>query len=116
MPALSHGLCIYTPNPPPSKHTQDLGLPFEVSAINICEPEAREMMVLLLYLYQTLPQFVPRTIITFACKLGEMQVRVRACACVRACIHVCVGQAWGVAGRVCVCMHARSAPAAMRPT
>jgi len=31
---------------------QDLGLPYEVSAIHIAEPDAREMLVLLLYLYQ----------------------------------------------------------------
>ena len=31
--------------------------------------------MLVLYLYQTLPQFVPKTSIEFACKLGETVVR-----------------------------------------
>ncbi|KAF5834411.1 flagellar associated protein [Dunaliella salina] len=53
----------------------DLGLPYEVSASHIANPDAREMLVLLLYLYQTLPQFVPRTTILFTCRLGEMKTK-----------------------------------------
>jgi len=53
----------------------DLGLPYEVSASHISDPDAREMLVLLLYLYQTLPQFVPRTTILFTCRLGEMKTK-----------------------------------------
>lgn len=49
----------------------DLGLPFEVTPEELSSPNAREMLVLCLYLYQTLPQFVPRTSIQFACKLGD---------------------------------------------
>lgn len=32
------------------------------------------MVLLVLYLYQTLPQFVPRTTLDFAGKLGDKQV------------------------------------------
>ncbi|GAX74871.1 hypothetical protein CEUSTIGMA_g2317.t1 [Chlamydomonas eustigma] len=49
----------------------DLGLPFEVKPEDLCKPEPKEMLVLVLYLYQTLPQFVPKTTIEFPCKLGE---------------------------------------------
>ena len=38
-------------------------------------PNAQDMMVFVLYLHHTLPQFVPRSCIDFACKLGETQVR-----------------------------------------
>ena len=53
----------------------ELGLPFEVKAEELSDPDAKEMLVLVLYLYQTLPQFVPKTSIEFACKLGETVVR-----------------------------------------
>ena len=53
----------------------ELGLPFEAKAEELAEPEAKEMLVLVLYLYQTLPHFVPKTSIEFACKLGESVVR-----------------------------------------
>lgn len=56
---------------------QDLGLPYEMSVDDIVNPDPREMMVFVLYLHHTLPQFVPRANIEFACKLGETQVGFR---------------------------------------
>ncbi|KAL0021413.1 hypothetical protein WJX79_003538 [Trebouxia sp. C0005] len=41
----------------------------------ITRPDSRDMVLLVLYLYQTLPQFVPRTTLDFAGKLGDKQVR-----------------------------------------
>ena len=81
----------------------ELGLPYEITAPELVEANPREMMVLVLYLYQTLPQFVPRTTIEFNCRLGEMQVCVRVCVC--PCVCVCVPVC--VCARVCVCVCAR---------
>ncbi|MEW5311269.1 MAG: hypothetical protein WDW38_002999 [Sanguina aurantia] len=53
----------------------ELGLSFDITPCEMCEPDPREMMILVLYLYLTLPQFVPRTTIDFHCKLGETQVK-----------------------------------------
>ncbi len=61
----------------PTAYPQDLGLPYEISVEDIIYPNAQDMMVFVLYLHHTLPQFVPRASIDFACKLGETQVRVR---------------------------------------
>lgn len=60
----------------PTAFPQDLGLPYEISVEDIIYPNAQDMMVFVLYLHHTLPQFVPRASIDFACKLGETQVRV----------------------------------------
>jgi len=56
------------------KFIAELGLPFEVKAEELTDPDPKEMLVFALYLYQTLPQFVPKTKIEFACKLGESVV------------------------------------------
>jgi hypothetical protein len=58
---------------------QDLGLPYEITVEDILRPSPIDMMVFVLYLHQTLPQFVPRSSIDFACKLGETQVGSRSC-------------------------------------
>lgn len=52
----------------------DLGLPFDVKAEELTDPDPKESLVFALYLFQTLPQFVPKTKIEFACKLGESVV------------------------------------------
>ena len=86
-PALSAKRGTLRPDPVTSKQDRldnneavvrfmaELGLPFEVKAEELSDPDAKEMLVLVLYLYQTLPQFVPKTSIEFACKLGETVVR-----------------------------------------
>ncbi len=38
------------------------------------KPDSRDMVLLVLYLYQTLPQLIPRTSLDFAGKLGDKQV------------------------------------------
>ena len=38
------------------------------------KPDSRDMVLLVLYFYQTLPQLVPRTTLDFAGKLGDKQV------------------------------------------
>ncbi|GLI64998.1 hypothetical protein VaNZ11_008424 [Volvox africanus] len=53
----------------------DLGLPYEITVDEIVNPNPHDMMVFVLYLHHTLPQFVPRSCIDFACKLGETQCK-----------------------------------------
>lgn len=53
---------------------QELGLPYDLTTEDIVTPEPSEMLVLVLYLFQTLPQFLPRTTVEFKCRLGETQV------------------------------------------
>ncbi|GFR48568.1 hypothetical protein Agub_g10470, partial [Astrephomene gubernaculifera] len=53
----------------------DLGLPYEVTVDDVVAPNSQDMMVLVLYLHHTLPQFVPKASIEFACKLGETQCK-----------------------------------------
>ncbi|KAG2493472.1 hypothetical protein HYH03_008289 [Edaphochlamys debaryana] len=53
----------------------DLGLPYEITVDDIVDPDPQDMMVFVLYLHHTLPQFVPRATIDFACKLGETQCK-----------------------------------------
>ncbi|KXZ50888.1 hypothetical protein GPECTOR_14g137 [Gonium pectorale] len=53
----------------------DLGLPYEITVDDIVNPNSTDMMVFVLYLHHTLPQFVPRSTIDFACKLGETQCK-----------------------------------------
>lgn len=54
---------------------QELGLPYEITADEIVHPHGPDMMLFALYLYLTLPQFVPRTTVEFSVKLGEMLVK-----------------------------------------
>jgi hypothetical protein len=67
---------------------QDLGLPYDLSASDIADPSAKEMLVLLLYLYQTLPQFMPRTTVEFGCRLGETMVGGKGCYTGRVHSHI----------------------------
>ncbi|EFJ49198.1 hypothetical protein VOLCADRAFT_90100 [Volvox carteri f. nagariensis] len=53
----------------------DLGLPYDITVDEIVNPNPHDMMVFVLYLHHTLPQFVPRSCIDFACKLGETQCK-----------------------------------------
>ncbi|PNW70067.1 hypothetical protein CHLRE_17g704300v5 [Chlamydomonas reinhardtii] len=53
----------------------DLGLPYEITVDDIVLPNPQDMMVFVLYLHHTLPQFVPRAAVDFACKLGETQCK-----------------------------------------
>lgn len=55
---------------------QDLNIPYDITAEEIVEGSSLEMMLFMLYLYQTLPQFIPRTIIEYNCKLGETVVGI----------------------------------------
>lgn len=57
------------------KCMQELGLAYPLSISDLEEPSARELMLLVLYLYQALPQFVPRSTLEFNCKLGEVMTR-----------------------------------------
>ncbi|KAK3255401.1 hypothetical protein CYMTET_35412 [Cymbomonas tetramitiformis] len=52
-----------------------LNLPFEISRENLVQPHAREMLIFVLYLYQTLPQFIPKTTIEFSGLLGQTLVK-----------------------------------------
>lgn len=61
--------------PPPCRAPQDLGLPYEITVDDIVLPNPQDMMVFVLYLHHTLPQFVPRAAVDFACKLGETQCK-----------------------------------------
>ena len=45
----------------------------------ITKPDSRDMVLLVLYLYQTIPQLLPRTTLEFAGKLGDKQVRPWSC-------------------------------------
>ena len=47
---------------------------FALQEEDITRPDSRDMVLLILYLYQTLPQLVPRTTLDFAGKLGDKQV------------------------------------------
>ena len=44
----------------------------------ISKPDCRDMVLLVLFLYQSLPQLVPRTTLDFAGKLGDKQVRLHS--------------------------------------
>ena len=48
----------------------DLGLPFPISDKEILNPDPREMLIFVMYLYQTLPQLVPRAEIEFPTDLN----------------------------------------------
>ena len=41
---------------------------------DITKPDSRDMVLLVLYLYQTLPHLIPKTTLDFAGKLGGKQV------------------------------------------
>jgi len=77
------GLCgsfhshTYTHPPHFNAHTraQDLSLSFELTASDVLEPQGQQdLMLLALYLFQTLPQLTPSSTVEFLCKLGESQV------------------------------------------
>ena len=53
---------------------QDLGLGNEVSVEELESPEAVEALVLVAFLYQALPQLIPRAAVVFQCKIAEAQV------------------------------------------
>ena len=42
----------------------------------VTKADSRDMVLLLLYLYQTLPQLVPKATLEFAGKLGDKQVSI----------------------------------------
>ena len=53
---------------------RDLGLDLPLSPAKITakpNPDARDMLLLVLYLYQNLPQYLPKTTIDFECVLGQ---------------------------------------------
>jgi hypothetical protein len=53
---------------------QDLGLAYEVGVEELESPEAVESLLLVAYLYQALPQLIPRATVEFQCKIAEAQV------------------------------------------
>ena len=55
---------------------RDLGLELPLSPSRICcTPDARDMLLVVLYLYQNLPQYLPRTAIEFSGVLGQTIVK-----------------------------------------
>lgn len=57
---------------------RDLGLELPLSPNRICAkpvPDARDMLLVVLYLYQNLPQYLPRTSIEFSGVLGQTIVK-----------------------------------------
>ncbi|GMH42128.1 hypothetical protein BSKO_10047 [Bryopsis sp. KO-2023] len=54
---------------------QDINLPFPIKEHEIMNPNASEMPIFILYLYQTLPELIPRTVVDFTGRLGEHQVK-----------------------------------------
>ncbi|DBA78771.1 TPA: putative protein fap47 [Trebouxia sp. C0004] len=57
------------------KMMEELQLPWTLQEDEITKPDSRDMVLLVLYLYQTLPQLLPRTTLDFAGKLGDKQTR-----------------------------------------
>ena len=58
--------------------SSSLGLELPLSPTRICAkpaPDARDMLLVVLYLYQNLPQYLPRTSIEFAGVLGQTIVK-----------------------------------------
>lgn len=51
---------------------QEIGLQHPISAEAIAEPTGRDMVMLVLYLYQTLPAFIPKTTIEFKGRLHDV--------------------------------------------
>ena len=49
----------------------DLGLPYVLTLEDLMNPDPRNMTILILYLFQTLPQLMPKASLPFECKLGE---------------------------------------------
>eukprot|EP00466_Bigelowiella_natans_P011255 jgi/Bigna1/72093/fgenesh1_pg.18_\ len=47
------------------------GLSIELMLSDFQKPIARDLMLLTLYLYLNLPSYMPKAVVTFACKLGE---------------------------------------------
>lgn len=68
--------CIKSGSHVPESDMQELGLPYEISPNDFEAPDPADMMMLVLYLYQSLPQLVPRGTVDFTCKLNETQVRL----------------------------------------
>ena len=59
----------------------------------ITKPDSRDMVLLVLYLYQTIPQLLPKTTLDFAGKLGDKQVRPWSCCNTSShAVHACT---WG---------------------
>jgi hypothetical protein len=56
----------------------ELRLPFAVEASEIASPCGRDMLFLLLFLYQYLPQLMPCATIDFSGRLSEAQTRRQA--------------------------------------
>jgi len=52
-----------------------LQLPFTISVEDILEPRPRNMLVFVLYLYQTLPQLIPKTSVKFSGILGQTSTK-----------------------------------------
>lgn len=46
---------------------------FKITPEAILQPDAAEMLILVLYLYGALPQFTPRAVVEFTGKLNEKQ-------------------------------------------
>eukprot|EP00798_Chlamydomonas_sp_ICE-L_P015727 gene15727-21848_t len=53
----------------------EMGISIDVPAADLSTPKALEMLMLVLYLYQVLPQFVPKTTIELTSRLGELAVK-----------------------------------------
>mmetsp|Transcript_4456 Transcript_4456/g.14438 ORF Transcript_4456/g.14438 Transcript_4456/m.14438 type:complete len:1214 (+) Transcript_4456:374-4015(+) len=54
---------------------QDLHLTYPITVKELTDPQPREMTIFLMYLYQALPQLLPRAQIDFEGKLGENLVK-----------------------------------------
>lgn len=54
---------------------RQLELPMTFTATELLEANVDEVVLLLAYLFQTLPQLAPRTTIEFSAKLGEVQTK-----------------------------------------
>ena len=54
---------------------RELGLDFSMDAMAVLEPDPRDMLLFVLFLYQNLPQFIPKTEVEFFGTLGARVVK-----------------------------------------
>uniref|UniRef100_A0A0G4F070 Calponin-homology (CH) domain-containing protein n=1 Tax=Chromera velia CCMP2878 TaxID=1169474 RepID=A0A0G4F070_9ALVE len=55
---------------------QELGLQVNVKASDLAAGSARDLLIFSIFLFQTLPQYIPRTTLTFATALGVRQTKL----------------------------------------
>ena len=54
---------------------RSLQLPYVLAPEDILDPDPRDMLLYIVYLYQTLPQFIPVSTLEFSMLLGEEKIK-----------------------------------------